>query len=66
MSRQVPPSVAQENQGLQARIQALKVEHPFWGYRRMWAHLRFVGQLPVHKKRILRLMREQHLLVPPN
>jgi putative transposase len=66
MSRQASPSVAQRNQGLLARIQALKAEHPFWGYRRIWAHLRFVEQLPVNKKRILRLMREHHLLVPPN
>jgi transposase InsO family protein len=47
-------------------IQALKAEHPFWGYRRLWAHLRLVQQRAVSKKRILRLMREQHLLVSPH
>jgi putative transposase len=56
----------QRNQGLLERIQALKAEHPFWGYRRIWAYLRVVDQLPVNKKRILRLMREHHLLVPPH
>ena len=47
-------------------IQALKAEPPFWGDRRIWAYLRFVEQQPVNKKRILRLMREQQLLVTPN
>ena len=33
--------------------------YPTWGYRRIWAWLRFREQLPVNKKRIERLMREQ-------
>lgn len=48
------------------QIQQLKAEHPFWGYRRIWASLRFVEQVPVNKKRMLRLRREHHLLVQPN
>jgi putative transposase len=48
------------------RIRELKAEHPFWGYRRIWAYLHFVEQREVNRKRILRLMREHHLLVPPN
>jgi transposase InsO family protein len=56
----------QRHEDLLARIRALKAEHPFWGYRRIWAHLHVVEQLPVNKKRILRLLREQHLLVLPN
>jgi putative transposase len=66
MSRQASLRVVQRNDGLLQRIQALKAEHPFWGYRRIWAYLRFVDQRPVNKKRILRLMREHHLLVTPN
>ena len=58
--------VSQGDEDLVPCIQALKAEHPFWGYRRIWAHLRFVQQRAVNKKRILRLMREHHLLVPPN
>ncbi len=65
MSRQPSLRVVQRNQGLLERIQALKAEHPFWGYRRIWAYLRCVEQLPVNKKRILRLMRVHHLLVTP-
>jgi putative transposase len=33
---------------LRPRIQALKAEHPFWGYRRIWAYLRFVAQRRVN------------------
>jgi putative transposase len=66
MSRQPSLRVVQRNEGLLQRIQALKAEHPFWGYRRIWAYLRFVDQQPLNKKRILRLMREHHLLVTPN
>jgi putative transposase len=58
--------VVQRDQDLLPHIQALKAEHPFWGYRRIWAYLRFVEQLPLNKKRILRLMREHHLMVKPN
>jgi putative transposase len=66
VTRQRAPRVARRDEGLLPRIQALKAEHPFWGYRRIWAHLRFVEQLSVNKKRVLRLMREHRLLVPPN
>jgi putative transposase len=58
--------VGQRDACLLPRIQALKAEHPFWGYRRIWAYLRCVEQLPVNQKRMWRLMREPHLLVPPN
>lgn len=66
MTRRPSASVAQRNQAVIKRIHALKAEHPFWGYRRIWAHLRFVDKLQVNKKRILRLMRQQALLVKPN
>jgi putative transposase len=66
MTRHRSLRVVQRDERLLARIQELKAEHPFWGYRRIWAYLRFVEQLPVNKKRIWRLMREHHLLVPPN
>jgi putative transposase len=66
MKRRRALRVAQRDEELVPCIQALKAEHPFWGYRRIWAHLRFVQQRAVNKKRILRLMREQHLLVPPH
>jgi HTH-like domain len=66
MSRQPSLRGVQRNAELLHRIQTLKAEHPFWGYRRLWAYLRVVEQLPVNKKRILRLLREHHLLVTPH
>jgi putative transposase len=66
MSRQSSPLVAQRNESLLQRIRELKSEHPFWGYRRIWAYLHFVEHRAVNKKRILRLMREHHLLVAPH
>ena len=45
------------------KIQVLKSEHPFWGYRRIWAYLRFVVRLPVNRKRVYRLLKENDLLV---
>jgi putative transposase len=44
-------------------MQALKAEHPFWGYRRLWAYVRFGEQRPVNQKRILRRLRAHRLLV---
>ena len=66
MSRQPSPLVARRNEALVQRMRELKAEHPFWGYRRSWAYLRFVEQRTVNKKRVLRLMREHQLLVQPN
>jgi transposase InsO family protein len=47
-------------------IQDLKAEHPFWGYRRVWAYLKYRQGLIVNRKRIYRLMRENNLLVVDN
>jgi transposase InsO family protein len=44
----------------------LKAEHPFWGYRRIWAYLSFVERLAINKKRVYRLLRENDLLVKGN
>jgi putative transposase len=66
MSRQSPPLVAQCHEGLLQRLRALKAAHPFWGYWCIWAYLRFIEQQAVNKKRTRRLIREHHLLVPPN
>lgn len=64
--RKPSAKVAERNAAILARICELKAEHPFWGYRRLWAHLKFVDKLPVNKKRILRLLRQHDLLVKPN
>ena len=66
MKRRRALRVTPRDEALVPGIQALKAEHPFWGYRRIWAYLRFVDHLPVNSKRVLRLMREHQLLVKPH
>ncbi len=55
-----------KNKELLVHIEQLKAEHPFWGYRRIWAYLKYRQSLKVNRKRIYRLMKENNLLVIPN
>jgi transposase InsO family protein len=54
------------NETLVQRIRQIKIDHPAWGYRRVWAYLHYRCELPINRKRVRRLMREQHLMVPPD
>lgn len=54
------------DKSLLEQIQVIKGEHPFWGYRRVWAYLRFIAGLPVNRKRVYRLLKENNLLVKAN
>jgi transposase InsO family protein len=56
----------QNDQPILEQIQLLKAQHPFWGYRRIWAYLRYREGLDINKKRIYRLMEENNLLVCRN
>ena len=47
-------------------IKDLKEDHPCWGYRRIWAYLRFRLGHKVNRKRVHRLMKINNLLVPKN
>lgn len=47
-------------------IGELKAAHPFWGYRRIWAYLKFARKIPINRKRVYRLMKENDLLVKKN
>lgn len=51
------------NQELLEKIKALRLAHPFWGYRRMTAWLRHREGYAVNHKRIQKLMRENGLCV---
>ena len=51
------------NQRLVEKLKELRLAHPFWGYRRMTAWLKYRERLAVNRKRIHRLMRENDLLV---
>jgi putative transposase len=58
--------VAARNAHLLERIRALKADHPFWGYRRIGAYLRYVDGLIVNQKRVYNVMKAADLLVRPN
>ena len=60
--RRPSESVAARNEAVVERLRELKGDHPFWGYRRCWAHLRYVDKLELNKKRVYRLLKEQGLL----
>jgi putative transposase len=66
MKRRQSVSVMERNLPIVKRIEEIKTDHPYWGYRRTWAHLRFVDGLNVNKKRILRLMQTHNLQVKAN
>ena len=48
------------------RIEKIKAEHPLWGYRRVWAYIRYRDNIVVGKNRIYRLMSEHQKLVTPD
>jgi putative transposase len=58
--------VAARNAERLKRIRALKADHPFWGYRRIWAYLRYGDGLTVNQKRVYGVMKAADLLVKPN
>lgn len=44
-------------------IKGIKSEHPFWGYRRVWARLKYrLGYQTLNRKKVYRLMKEYKLL----
>lgn len=43
-------------------IRSLVTSHPFWGYRRVWAHFKNREKIKINRKRIYRLMKEAGLL----
>jgi putative transposase len=64
--RRESASTVERNLPVLERIKEIKAEHPFWGYRRMWAYLKYVDELEINKKRVLRLMQRHNLLVKPD
>ena len=64
--RKSSKSVKERNEELLARIREIKGDHPYWGYRRVWAYLRYVEGLVFNKKRVYRVMKENRLTVKPD
>jgi putative transposase len=48
--------------GILGEIRSLVAVHPFWGYRRVHAHLKHRSGYRVNRKRVYRLMKESGLL----
>jgi putative transposase len=44
------------------KIKAIKTEHPFWGYRRVHAWLKFREGMKINQKRVRRIMKEHNLM----
>ena len=66
MRRKESELIAERNSPVVERIKVLKAEHPFWGYRRIWANLKYIDELDINKKRVLRLLQKYDLLVKPD
>ena len=66
MKRGSYKSVADKSAPIVDRIRAIKSDHPFWGYLRVWAHLNYVDQITISKNRVHRLMKAYDLLVAKN
>ncbi len=45
-------------------IRNIKSDHPLWGYRRVWAYLKFRMEMNIGKNRVYRLLKENGLLAP--
>ncbi|MBM4167678.1 MAG: IS3 family transposase [Ignavibacteria bacterium] len=58
------PLVTESERELLELIKAIKLEHPFWGYRRVRSLAKKRLGKPVNRKRVYRLMKEHGLLVP--
>ena len=65
MKRKQSQSVIDRNKELLEQIKCIKIDHPLWGYRRIWSYLKYRQGLLVNKKRIYRLMKEHNLIVTP-
>ena len=58
--------VEERNKPVVDIISKIKSNHPFWGYRRVCAHLYFINKMKISKNRVYRLMKINSLLVKPN
>ncbi len=66
MKRAKSQAVIQRNLALLEQIKEIKTDHPLWGYRRIWSYLKYRQGIPVNKKRVYRLLKEQNLIVTPS
>jgi transposase InsO family protein len=61
--KRASPAARESDRELVELIKAIKLEHPFWGYRRVRAWVSKRLGKPVNHKRVYRLMKQHGLLV---
>lgn len=62
IKRKRPEARLKEDDVLAEKISQIKMDHPFWGYRRVWASLRYRDGIPCNMKKVYRIMKERDLL----
>mgnify|MGYP001586073752 FL=1 len=45
--------VQKRNEEILSRIRDIKAEHPFWGYRRVWAYLKYRQGIVIIRKEMV-------------
>jgi len=63
MRRARPHSRIEADKPILETIISIKSDHPLWGYRRIWAYIRYRQNTVVGKNRVYRLMKENKLLI---
>lgn len=63
MRRKRSLSTIKRDEELLSRILPIKTDHPLWGYRRIWAYLKYREHYPCAINRVHRVMKEHNLLV---
>lgn len=66
LKRERPQSRQALDEPILKRIESIKLDHPLWGYRRIWAYMRYRDGIVIGKNRVLRLMKENQFLVSKN
>ena len=66
MKRQRSLSTQKHDQDLLTMIQPIKINHPLWGYRRIWAYLKYRQNYSVAINRVYRIMKEHQMIVTKN
>jgi len=54
----------QTDLSLLEKIKQIASEHPFWGYRRIWAYLKFRKGIRISQRKVYKLLKENGLFVP--
>lgn len=57
VNRKRSKSLTLGNEAILKRIEEIKADHPAWGYRRVWAYLKYREDLEINKKRVYRLLK---------